>query len=55
VAAIEKDLLVIDTALTQIREALAQDPGSGALNHLLASTHQRKLKVLQRVVKLSRI
>jgi anti-sigma factor RsiW len=54
-AAIEKDLLVIDGALTQIREALAQDPSSGALNHLLASTHQRKLKVLQRVVKLSRI
>jgi hypothetical protein len=54
-AAVEKDLLVIDQALADIRKALAKDPGSGALNHLLVSTHQRKVKVLQRVVKLSRI
>jgi hypothetical protein len=53
--AVEKDLLVIDQALAQIRKGLERDPGSGALNHLLASTHQRKVKVLQRVVRLSRI
>jgi predicted anti-sigma-YlaC factor YlaD len=53
--ALERDLLVIDTALAQIRSALAQDPASGPLNHLLASTHQKKVKALQRVEKLSRI
>jgi hypothetical protein len=52
---VERDLQVIDKALTQIREALAQDPGSGPLNHLLVSTHQKKVRVLQRVEKLSRI
>jgi hypothetical protein len=54
-AAVERDLRVIDQALADIRVALEKDPGSGALNHLLASTHQRKVKVLQQVVKLSRI
>jgi len=54
-AAVEKDLLAIDEALAQIRKALAQDPASASLNHLLASTHQRKVKVLRRLVKLSRI
>jgi hypothetical protein len=53
--ALEQDLLVIDTALAQIRQALAQEPASGPLNHLLASTHQKKVKALQRVEKLSRI
>jgi hypothetical protein len=52
---VERDLQVIDKALAQIREALAQDPGSGPLNHLLVSTHQKKVRVLQRVEKLSRI
>lgn len=54
-AAVENNLQSIDDALAQIRAALERDPGSGALNHLLASTHQRKLKVLQRIVRLSRI
>lgn len=53
--AVERDLRTIDSALAEIREALAQDPASGPLNHLLASTHQRKMRVLQRVVKLTRI
>jgi hypothetical protein len=53
--ALEQDLLVIDTALAEIRKALAQEPASGPLNHLLASTHQKKVKALQRVEKLSRI
>jgi hypothetical protein len=53
--ALERDLMVIDAALAQIRKALAQDPASGPLNHLLASTHQKKVKALQRVEKLSRI
>jgi hypothetical protein len=53
--AVERDLQVIDEALAEIRKALAQDPASGPLNHLLASTHQKKVKALQRVEKLSRI
>lgn len=54
-ATVERDLQVIDEALADIRKALEKDPSSGALNHLLASTHQRKVKVLQQVVRLSRI
>lgn len=54
-ATVERDLQAIDQALADIRKALEKDPGSDALNHLLASTHQRKVKVLQQVVKLSRI
>lgn len=53
--AVERDLQLIDAALAEIRRALAQDPASGPLNHLLASTHQKKVKALQRVEKLSRI
>jgi anti-sigma factor RsiW len=54
-AVVQRDLQSIDAALVEIRKALEKDPGSEALNHLLASTHQRKVKVLQQVVKLSRI
>jgi hypothetical protein len=54
-ATVERDLQVIDRALVEIRKALERDPHSGSLNHLLASTHQRKVKVLQQVVRLSRI
>jgi len=53
VAAVEKDLATIDAALRQVKSALRQDPGNAQLSHMLASTHQKKLDVLQRVVKLS--
>jgi anti-sigma factor RsiW len=53
VAAVEKDLTTIDVALRQVKSALRQDPGNAQLSHMLAATHQKKLDVLQRVVKLS--
>ena len=52
-AAVEKDLTTIDAALRQVRGALRQDPDNAQLSHMLASTHQKKLDVLQRVVRLS--
>lgn len=53
VAAVEKDLGTIDAALRQVRSALRQDPDNPQLSHMLASTHQKKVDVLQRVVRLS--
>ena len=53
-ASVEKDLRSIDAALQEVRRALATDPGNPGLNHLLTSTHQRKVEVLQHVLKLSR-
>ena len=52
-AAVENDLVTIDAALRQVRDALRQDPGNAQLSHMLASTHQKKVDVLQRVVRLS--
>jgi predicted anti-sigma-YlaC factor YlaD len=54
VAGVENDLLNIDAALRQVRTALSKDPGNAQLSHMLASTHQKKVDVLQRVVRLSR-
>jgi len=53
-AALKRNLETIDQALQEIRAALAQEPGNAQLNHLLASTHRKKVDVLQRVVKLTR-
>lgn len=53
--AVQSNLRVIDDALKQIREALRKDPGNTQLERMLTSTHQRKVDVLRRVVKLSRI
>jgi anti-sigma factor RsiW len=53
-ASVEKDLRSIDAALTEVRSALATDTANPGLNHLLTSTHQRKVEVLQQVLKLSR-
>lgn len=53
-ASVERDMRSIDAALAEVRRALATDPANPGLNHLLASTHQRKVEVLQQVLKLSR-
>ncbi|HEY2943800.1 MAG TPA: zf-HC2 domain-containing protein [Vicinamibacteria bacterium] len=53
-ASVARDLQSIDAALQEVRRALATDPANPGLNHLLASTHQRKVEVLQHVLKLSR-
>lgn len=52
-ALVEANLEVIDRALAELREALAQDPASPELNRMLVSTHRKKVDVLRRVVHLS--
>lgn len=51
--ALDENLATIDQALRDIRTALAKEPGNTQLNHLLASTHRKKVDVLWRVVKLT--
>ena len=53
VAAVEENVRAIDGALVQIRAALRANPDDRRLAYLLASTHQRKVEVLRRVVRLS--
>ncbi|HEY7412349.1 MAG TPA: hypothetical protein VII13_16510 [Vicinamibacteria bacterium] len=53
VAAVEQNLQAIDRALGDIRAALAQDPSSTRLAHMLVSTHRKKLDLLEQVVRLS--
>jgi anti-sigma factor RsiW len=53
-ASVQRDIRSIDAALQEVRRALATDPANPGLNHLLRSTHQRKVEVLQQVLKLSR-
>jgi hypothetical protein len=52
-AAIDENLRVIDTALAEIRVALASDPASTRLGRMLASTHEKKIETLRRVLKLT--
>jgi Putative zinc-finger len=51
--AVDDNLKTIDDALRQIREALDKDPGNRQLTKLLASTHQKKLDFLLRLLKLT--
>lgn len=51
---VERNLLTIDRALAEIRDALRERPEDGALTQLLTSTHRRKLEMLQQVVKLTK-
>jgi hypothetical protein len=53
IAVLRRDLEVIDKARAEVRAALAADPGNPGLTRLLASTHQHRLDLLQRVVRLS--
>ena len=53
VQALDENLRVIDQALVEVRAAVLADPTNPRLNHLLASTHQRKVDTLRRVVKLA--
>jgi predicted anti-sigma-YlaC factor YlaD len=52
-AAIDENLRVIDAALAEIRTALRSDPSSPRLGRLLASTHEKKIETLRRVLKLT--
>jgi Putative zinc-finger len=49
----EDNIRTIDTALDQLRAGLRENPGNAQLTHLLASTHQKKLDLLVRLIKLS--
>jgi hypothetical protein len=51
--AVDENLRVIDNALRQVRDALEKDPGNRQLTRMLASTHQKKLDLLLRLLKLS--
>jgi hypothetical protein len=53
VQALDENLRAIDQALVDVRAAVRADPTNPRLNHLLASTHQRKVETLRRVVKLT--
>jgi hypothetical protein len=53
VQALDANLRAIDQALVDVRAAVRSDPTNPHLNHLLASTHQRKVETLRRVVKLT--
>jgi hypothetical protein len=53
VDSLDENLRVIDQALVDVRAAVRSDPNNPRLNHLLASTHQRKVETLRRVVKLT--
>jgi len=52
-ASLDENLRVIDDALKQVRSALEKDPGNPQLARLLASTHQKKLDLLLRLLKIS--
>lgn len=48
-AAIDHDLAVIDSAIAELRVAIAHDPNNPALKRLLASSLRQKVEVLARV------
>jgi hypothetical protein len=52
-ASVERNLAVIDEALAEIHRALEKDPASPELGRMLVWTHQKKVDVLRRAVKLS--
>lgn len=52
-SAVDENLRVIDDAVRQVRDALEKDPGNRQLTRMLASTHQKKLDLLLRLLKLS--
>jgi hypothetical protein len=51
--ALDENLLRIDASLREVREALDKDPQNPKLTRMLASTHQKKLDLLLRLIRLS--
>jgi cytochrome c-type biogenesis protein CcmH/NrfG len=49
VVAIDHDLRVVDSAIAELKEAIAHDPNNPALRRLLASSYRQKVDVLKRV------
>ena len=54
VRVVERNLKAIDAALREVHQALEQDPGNPGLVRMLASTHRKRIKILQTVVRHSR-
>ena len=53
VRTVDHSLAVIDSAITEARNALVADPGNRTLVDLLSATYQRKLDLLRRTSELS--
>jgi anti-sigma factor RsiW len=49
VVQIDHDLRVVDSAIAELKEAIAHDPNNPALRRLLASSYRQKVDVLKRV------
>jgi len=49
VVQIDRDLRVVDSAIAELKEAIARDPNNPALRRLLASSYRQKVDVLKRV------
>ena len=52
VAAVERSLQTIETAIAEAREALARDPGSETLARLLVAGHDQKVELLRHATRL---
>jgi hypothetical protein len=46
-AEVDANLRVIDTAISELQAALAQEPGNGVVRELLADSHARKAELLR--------
>lgn len=53
VRVLEENLRIMDEAIREARAALEADPASTQLPHVLSSTYQEKINVLERAVRLS--
>lgn len=49
VVAIDHDLGVVDSAIVELKAAVARNPNDAALRQLLASSYRQKIEVLERV------
>ena len=54
IAAVEENIAIIDAAIAEARQALAQDPSSADLPLLLAGVYRQKVDLLRQAVELSR-
>jgi hypothetical protein len=48
VESIDRDLKVIDDAIAELKQAIANDPRNPALRHLLAASYRQKIDLLKR-------
>jgi anti-sigma factor RsiW len=48
-ASLDRDLRVVDVAISELKDAIARDPNNPALRRLLASSYRQKIDLLKRV------